>query len=337
MTPSLYGSVKSKTNKVLNDSLDYCKNALQSVSRSFSLTIPLVEESILAPIMVGYLEARILDTFEDDKGKRKIKIEDRIRSMNLIMEILEKPYDSESDEKAKEIAKTASYFVKNDHYRELCQNIDRVLTVHRSLDEETRESMVRWLHEMNDGMQKFLRQPVNSFDDLDEYCYYVAGTPSGFLTELIRTKSKKISSEQNEILTKNERDFGLFLQKVNIIRDFREDILQHEKIFWPRNLFDKHELRPVELLDKGNKSVAMVILDAMLDNATKHVKPVKDYLHAIPDEYSGYRTGAAINFSMGVATLNAVSGNPELFYGDAPVKITHAVRDEILKDPLGYV
>ena len=93
MTPSLYGSVKSKTSKVLNDSLDYCKNALQSVSRSFSLTIPLVEESILAPIMVGYLEARILDTFEDDKGKRKIKIEDRIRSMNLIMEILEKPYD----------------------------------------------------------------------------------------------------------------------------------------------------------------------------------------------------------------------------------------------------
>ena len=100
-----------------------------------------------------------------------------------------------------------------------------------------------------------------------------------------------------DILTKNERDFGLFLQKVNIIRDFREDILQHEKIFWPRNLFDEHELRPAELLDEGNKSAAMIILDAMLDNAQKHVKPVKDYLHAIPDEYSGYRTGAAINFS----------------------------------------
>ena len=50
----------------------------------------------------------------------------------------------------------------------------------------------------------------------------------------------------------------MFLQKVNIIRDFREDILQHEKIFWPRNLFDKHELRPVELLDKGNNKVLNV-------------------------------------------------------------------------------
>ena len=62
--PSLYGAVKSKTGELLQDSMEYCKGALQSVSRSFALTIPLVEENILGPIMVGYLEARILDTFE---------------------------------------------------------------------------------------------------------------------------------------------------------------------------------------------------------------------------------------------------------------------------------
>ena len=55
--PSLYGAVKSKTGELLQESMDYCKGALQSVSRSFALTIPLVEENILAPIMVGYLEA----------------------------------------------------------------------------------------------------------------------------------------------------------------------------------------------------------------------------------------------------------------------------------------
>ena len=71
---------------------------------------------------------------------------------------------------------------------------------------------------MNFGMQKFLKQEVYSFNDLDEYCYYVAGTPSGFLTELIRKRSKKLSEENSSILMENERDFGLFLQKVNIIR-----------------------------------------------------------------------------------------------------------------------
>ena len=87
--PSLYGAVKSKTGELLQDSMEYCKGALQSVSRSFALTIPLVEENILGPIMVGYLEARILDTFEDDIGRREITLEERIEAMNMLMDILE--------------------------------------------------------------------------------------------------------------------------------------------------------------------------------------------------------------------------------------------------------
>ena len=233
--------------------MDYCKGALQSVSRSFALTIPLVEENILAPIMVGYLEARILDTFEDDIGKREISLEERIHSMNLLMEVLESPSSASAKEKAKQLVESADEMVANPQYRDLIKNMERVLTVHDSFDETTKECMVRWLKEMNFGMQKFLKQEVYSFEDLNEYCYYVAGTPSGFLTELIRTRSKKISEEDAQILLENERDFGLFLQKVNIIRDFREDILDNEKIFWPGFLFEKFDLVPSDLLLEENK------------------------------------------------------------------------------------
>ena len=97
--PSLYGAVKSKTGELLQDSMEYCKGALQSVSRSFALTIPLVEENILGPIMVGYLEARILDTFEDDIGRREISLEERIEAMNMLMEILENPNSESTKEK----------------------------------------------------------------------------------------------------------------------------------------------------------------------------------------------------------------------------------------------
>ena len=237
--PSLYGAVKSKTGEILQDSMEYCKGALHSVSRSFALTIPLVEDNILAPIMVGYLEARILDTFEDDIGIREISLEERIHSMNILMEILESPSSPSGKEKAKKLANSADGMFANPQYRDLVKNMERVLTVHDSLDQKTKECMVRWLKEMNFGMQKFLKQEVFSFEDLNEYCYYVAGTPSGFLTELIRTKSKNLSRKNSKILLDNERDFGLFLQKVNIIRDFKEDILDNEKIFWPSFLFEK--------------------------------------------------------------------------------------------------
>ncbi len=336
MAPSLYGAVKSRANEALQESLDYCKWALQSVSRSFALTIPLVEDALLAPIMVGYLEARILDTFEDDIGKRHVSLEERVRAMNAIMEILERPDSPMAERKAQELASEADEWVRDEHYRGLVKNFDQVLTVHRSLDKRTKASMVKWMHEMNAGMQKYLQQPVYSFEDLNEYCYFVAGTPSGFLTELIRTRAKSISPEDSQTLHDNERDFGLFLQKVNIIRDFREDILQNEKIFWPGYLFDKHSLEPQELLDPGNEKEAMQMLNAMVDNAVEHVTPVHDYLKAVPDEYAGFRQGAAINFAMGVATLAKVRGNRQLFYG-LPVKISHDTRDCILADPLGFV
>ncbi len=335
--PSLYGAVKSKTGELLQDSMDYCKNALQSVSRSFALTIPLVEDNILAPIMVGYLEARILDTFEDDIGVREISLEERIHSMNLLMEVLENPSSASGKEKAKILAESADEMVANPSYRDLVKNMERVLTVHDSFDQKTKDCMVKWLKEMNFGMQKFLKQEVYSFEDLNEYCYYVAGTPSGFLTELIRTRSQKLTSENSQILLDNERDFGLFLQKVNIIRDFREDILDNEKIFWPGFLFEKYQLKPADLLEKENKNSAMHILEAMLDNACEHIEPVKNYLNAIPDEYAGFRAGAAVNFAMGVGTLDTMRGNEEVFFGEKPVKITHSARDSILSDPLGFV
>ena len=337
MAPSLYGAVKNRANDALVESLDYCKWALQSVSRSFALTIPLVEEALLAPIMVGYLEARILDTFEDDIGKRHVSLEERVHAMNAIMEILERPDSQMAKRKAKELAREAEDWVQDEHYRGLVKNFDKVLTVHRSLDERTKASMVRWMHEMNAGMQKYLQQPVYSFEDLNEYCYFVAGTPSGFLTELIRTRAKKLTPKASQVLQDNERDFGLFLQKVNIIRDFREDILQNEKIFWPGYLFDKHQLEPQELLDPAHEKQAMEMLNAMVDNAVAHVTSVHDYLTAVPDEYAGFRQGAAINFAMGVATLGEVRGNRDVFYGDRPVKITHETRDLILENPLGYV
>ena len=157
------------------------------------------------------------------------------------------------------------------------------------------------------------------------------------MTELIRTRSKDISAENSQILLDNERDFGLFLQKVNIIRDFREDILDNEKIFWPGFLFEKYELKPSELLLQENEDKTMEILEAMLDNACQHIEPVKAYLNAIPDEYAGFRAGAAVNFAMGVGTLETMRNNNEVFYGERPVKITHEARDNILSDPLGFV
>ena len=52
---------------------------------------------------------------------------------------------------------------------------------------------------------------------------------------------------------------------------------------------------------------------------------------------AGFRAGAAVNFAMGVATLESMRNNTEVFFGEKPVKISHEARDNILADPLGFV
>lgn len=335
---SLYEAMKDlatgTVGTLLTESLEFCRSILQTVSRSFALTIPMVENNILVPIMVGYLEARILDSFEDEVGRKETTLEQRMQAMDTIMEIIDNPDSETAQEKIQQISGMAGDYISNPHYQKLVENFESVMRVHRTFDQGTKDSMSFWLHEMNFGMKKFLELSIRNFQDLDEYCYYVAGTPSGFLTELILNNSEELTSEQEATLKRTERDFGLFLQKVNIIRDFREDIQRNEKIFWPAVLFEPHDLEPRDLLDEEHRQVAMEALAAMLTNASQHIQPVKDYLMAIPEQYKGFRQGAAVNFQMGVATLAAMRDNGNVFYSDKPVKIDHDTRDRILADPL---
>ena len=338
---SLYEAVKDLASgtmgSILTESLEFCRSILQTVSRSFALTIPMVEQNILVPIMVGYLEARILDSFEDEVGRKETTLDQRMQAMDTIMEIIDNPDSEGTKEKIAHISGMAGDYISNPHYQKLVENFESVMRIHRTFDDGTKASMSFWLNEMNFGMKKFLELTIRDFENLDEYCYYVAGTPSGFLTELILNNSDELTPEQDATLKRTERDFGLFLQKVNIIRDFREDIKRNEKIFWPHCLFEPHGLGPKDLLDPMNKHVAMEALAAMLTNASQHIQPVKEYLLAIPEQYNGFRRGAAVNFQMGVGTLEAMRGNSDVFYSDKPVKIDHATRDRILADPMAGI
>ena len=320
---------------VIEKAVEYCRKTLQKVSRSFALTIPLVEKNILIPITVGYLEARILDSFEDGKGASAEQVRRRIDCMNSIITILEKPDDNDIDKKLRELSAASQEFISNPHYAGLVQNMDMVLTVHKSMDPRAQSAILTWFSEMNRGMQKYLNKPIDTFQELDEYCYYVAGTVGGLTTELLLHNATQISQEQTTSLMALKNDCGLLLQKTNIIRDVREDILQNEKIFWPAELFREHALEPTQLLDPQNQERAMQILHKMLANAERHILPAYSYVAAIPETFPGYRKFSAINFQMAAETLVKIRNNPNVFYSQQPVKIDRSTRNEILADPVG--
>ena len=213
---------------VVEKALQYCRSILQNVSRSFALTIPLVEKNILAPILVGYLEARILDNFEDENAGKVLDKKKRITYMKKVLSIIQQPESLKSKKHMEDIARAAADFISNPYYIDLAKNMDKVMAVHKTMDPHAQSTISLWYGRMAEGMQKYLDTRIDTFEQLDEYCYYVAGTVGGLLTDLIIKNTKEATRSQIKTMRKEQSNVGLFLQKINIIRDFRQDILANE-------------------------------------------------------------------------------------------------------------
>lgn len=89
---------------------------------------------------------------------------------------------------------------------------------------------------MGDGMAEFAQRDVESVKDYDLYCHYVAGLVGIGLSQLFHASG--LEDDRFKNVDKIANSMGLFLQKVNITRDYLEDILQvPPRIFYPKEIW----------------------------------------------------------------------------------------------------
>lgn len=298
--------------------IDYCRNILPKVSRSFALTIPLMDSEIREEVMITYLIDRLLDSFEDEG---EIAIKTRKEYMDKVVSVFD-PQTEVEESLIKDIKKMAVYF--DNSIRQLVKNIDKLASCFNTFDNDIKEISYRWLDEMKIGMKEYLDKEVKTFNQLNEYCYYVAGTVGGFLTDLIIEKIK-VSKKNKKILEKNFVESGLFLQKINIIRDIKTDIINQKKHYWP---LEELNITEDKLIDKKYQDQALIALNKMVSNVKRHSDALINYYHAVPDRLSGYKKFYSVNNAMGYSTLRLIENNPDLFYSNQKLKIK---KKEVLK------
>ncbi len=307
------------------EALRFCRRILKEVSRSFSLTIPMLDTEIKNAVMIVYLQDRLLDNFEDELPD--LENDQRKKLMDKVVEIFNPAHRQEPPE-IQEIQEYSDEFI-DDSLKVLTGNVNLLWEAYHGLDSYVKARSFHWLKEMNSGMQKYLEKDIKNFSDLDEYCYYVAGTVGGFLSDLIITKFN-LTTKNTDILKENFNEAGLFLQKVNITRDIREDILNRDRIFWP---LQELGLERDQLLNKEYKDKAMLALQKMLENIGKHVPALVEYYNALPDEANGYKRFFAVNNALGLATIDRLSNNEAVFYSSRPVKASKLEFMAIMKSP----
>lgn len=306
--------------------LEYCRIALPRISRSFALTIPMIDVELRDKITVSYVVARVLDTLEDSP----IPLELKKMLMDEWIEILSlhgaNPDLQAIYPRVRNIINKSSKYVADKAYSELMRNIFSVYVAVTNFDSRFAESQHRWFGEMKNGMKKYLAKRITSFEDFDEYTYCVAGTVGGFLTDLVCEGTE--DARQKEILKGTFRDFGILLQKVNTIRDFREDVLAG-RCFWPKDILENYA--DADLLKGENSPFALKVLDRMISDAKSHIVKAKEYISHIPQRFRGYRMFAMVNFYMAVKTLEKMENNKSVFFSEKPVKIGRGEVEGILK------
>lgn len=266
---------------VLSDDELYQRSILESVSRTFALTIPLLPPNLEKVVGNTYLLCRIVDTIEDASGI------DATTKQDLSASFVKTVLGSQNPKDFTEQCAIALAGHSNRDEKELIQNIPRVLRVLESCDGEQRQAVARCIQIMSDGMSYFhTRQNSDGLENLTEfekYCYVVAGVVGEMLTAVFSLHSpafaKNISQKEHLAVS-----FGQALQMTNILKDSPED--RERGVSW----------KPIGVSDTD----LLVIAHQKLEDALR-------YIHCIPKRELGIRQFCFLAFGLAVLTLKKIA------------------------------
>ncbi|KYK57571.1 squalene synthase [Drechmeria coniospora] len=295
-----------------SETLSECFRFLNLTSRSFSTVIQELDHELLVPITLFYLVLRGLDTIEDDMTIPLDKKVPLLRNFHNTMEIDGWQFH-ESKEKD----------------RELLEKFDVVIAELKKIKEPYYEIIKDMTVKMGNGMADYaqnsemIKNGVQTIEEYELYCHYVAGLVGAGLTRLFVTSelgNPKLAERPS--LTES---MGQFLQKTNIIRDIHED-WQDGRRWYPKEIWSKHVDRWEDLFDAQHREQAIHCISAMVLDALKHVEECLFYM-------AGMREQSVFNFvaipqGMAIATLELVFRNPDVLQKN--IKITKGDACQIM-------
>ncbi|XBW38120.1 hypothetical protein QEN19_003714 [Hanseniaspora menglaensis] len=288
-----------------NPTLKRCYELLSLTSRSFAMVIKQLHPELKDVVMVFYLILRALDTVEDDMSiDSKIKIP-LLRNFHEKLALADWTFDGNADtEKDKCVL----------------LEFDQILKVFHTFKPEYKEVLTDITLKMGNGMADYILDDnfnlngVKTIKDYDLYCHYVAGLVGEGLTRLMVladfAKGSLLSDPKDLVLMES---MGLFLQKVNITRDYYEDLLD-KRSFWPQEIWSKYAENLKDLHVPKNVQNGVHCINEMILNALNHVPDVLNYLSSI-NEQTSYQF-CCIPQVMAIATMSLLFNNKEILSND---------------------
>ncbi|KHG01756.1 Squalene synthase [Gossypium arboreum] len=271
----------------------FCFSMLHKVSRSFALVIQQLDTELRNAVCIFYLVLRALDTVEDDTSvAADVKVP-------ILIDFYHHIYDRDWH-----------FSCGTKEFKVLMDQFHHVSAAFLELEKGYQEAIEDITLRMGAGMAKYICKEVETVDDYDEYCHYVAGLVGLGLSKLFHAYGSEDLAPESL-----SNSMGLFLQKTNIIRDYLEDIneIPQSRMFWPRQIWSKYIKKLEDLKDEENSVKAVQCLNDMVTNALLHVDDCLKYMSALRDP-AIFRF-CAIPQIMAIGTLALCYNNIKVFRG----------------------
>jgi farnesyl-diphosphate farnesyltransferase len=292
----------------LDDARSACTNLLPRVSRTFALTIPVLEEPLRSYVGVAYLLCRVADTIEDRPRQTRVDRDRRLRRFAEVVRDAEQRLDSG------ELGGDGTDPEGAAPYESLVASAGGVVALYREFPEPVRDAVATCVEDMVDGMTEF-PAPTGAgpavaacadLEDLERYCHAVAGTVGLLLSELFAHELGGNWLEPGR--ADQGRRFGLGLQLTNVLKDREGDDRRGITYIPPAWLSPEGGLTP------GGRST-------LIRQAVLHLDEAQRFIVSIPASHAEKRLFCLWAAHLALATLGLAADGDE-----GPTKVS---RDEL--------
>ncbi len=328
--------IEGRPPKDEGDDWVYCREALVAVSRTFSKPIQMLPAELERAVTCGYLLCRIADTIEDHPNVPRAQ---KDMLFGRLLEILERGAPPRG------LSLAFEDIEGDDAELSLARSMPRVMRVFWSLPEAMQSIVSRWVAEMSRGMSLYThREPgedgfvaLYTTEDLERYCYYVAGTVGHMLTELFaHALGDRLSKAERAELRHHSESFGAGLQLVNILKDVTDD-RQRRWSFVPRSACERAGISIETLTEPSVRHKAHLAVAPLLDIAEDKLERALRYALLLPKEQRGMRLFCLLPLWMAALTLVHARGNDAMFTEGEEVKISRKAVERVIAECMQHV
>lgn len=311
--------------------LEWCHEVVQGVSRTFALTVDVLDEPMASYICLGYLVCRIADTIEDAEA---IPPQEQVR----LLELYDRALDPEDETTMDDFREAVDPHLpapddRSDDWS-VVANAPRIHRAFRALPDDVRDAVTPPARELVQGMAMFVERyadtgglRIQSREELEEYCYYAAGTVGNLITNLVARGD--IDTERRHRLYDTAEEFGLLLQLVNISKDVYDDYTTENNVYLPADWLADEGIPQDQVLEPEHAGGAAAVVRRTATYARSFLDDAQTYLETVPTNDADGNTLAAwaIPFLLAVGTIRELESNPAAVIEDGGVKVS---REEVL-------